>query len=254
MAAHNPPVVLITGASSGIGAGLASRFHARGDHVIAAARRPDRLAELAAAHPGLQTLELDVCDPQAVHAAMADLQARHGRLDTLINNAGIQRLLDFRADQLPSPEQISEEITSNLTALITVTAAALPLLRAAPRSRLVNVSSGLGIIPLSAAPIYSATKAAVRSFTLSLRHQLAGTTVKVIDLVPPVVTTELHRGQPAAPARAMGLDAFLDAAMRGLDSDKSEIYIGLTRVLHRGARIAPSRFLSIVNKTPGRDR
>jgi len=248
MAAHKAPVVLITGASSGIGAGLASRFHARGHHVIAAARRPDRLAELAGAHPGLQTLELDVSDPQAVKAAMADLESTHGRLDTVINNAGIQRLLDFRADRLPSAQEISEEININLTALITVTAAALPLLYAAPRARLINVSSGLGIVPLTAAPIYSATKAAVRSFTVSLRHQLAGSTVRVIDLVPPVVTTELHRDQPAAPPEAMGLDDFLDAAMGGLDSDKTEIYVGLTRVLRLGARIAPNRFLGIVNR------
>lgn len=179
---------------------------------------------------------------------MADLESTHGHLNTVINNAGIQRLLDFRADRLPSAQQISEEININLTALITLTAAALPLLHAAPQARLINVSSGLGIVPLTAAPIYSATKAAVRSFTLSLRDQLADSTVRVIDLVPPVVTTELHRDQPAAPPRAMALDDFLDAAMRGLDSDKTEIYVGLTRVLRLGARIAPNRFLGIVNR------
>jgi uncharacterized oxidoreductase len=245
-------VVLVTGATSGIGAGLAGRFHARGARVIAAGRRVDRLADLARRHPGMDTVVMDVTDPGSIRAALADVTARHPHLTTLINNAGRQRLLDFSAADPPDHGEIAAEIATNLTGLVDVTAAALPALRAAPRARVVHIGSGLGFVPLAAAPVYSATKAAVHSFTVSLRRQLAGTTVQVVEIVPPVVETELHRGQAGRPRRAMPLDAFLDRAVKGLDSGRDEVAVGLARVLRTGSRIAPGRLLALVNRNARR--
>jgi uncharacterized oxidoreductase len=102
-------------------------------------------------------------------------------------------------------------------------------------------------VPFAKAPVYSATKAAVHSFTVSLRRQLAGSTVQVVELIPPIVDTPLHRDLPSTPPRAMPLDTFLDRAMRGLDAGKDEISIGLGRVSQVGARLAPQRLFSLIN-------
>ncbi|MGN9808898.1 SDR family oxidoreductase [Micromonospora sp. BQ11] len=239
--------VLVTGGSSGIGAGLAARFHSRGAQVIISGRDRSRLEEVAARHPGMSVVVLDVADPDSVTEAMADVAARVPHLTTLINNAGIQRLLDFSAAEPPGPRDVAPEIATNLTGLINVTAAALPLLRRAERSRVVHVGSGLGFVPFANTPVYSATKAAVHSFTLSLRRQLAGSSVQVVEIIPPVVDTPLHRDLPSPPPRAMPLDVFLDRAMRGLDAGKDEIGIGLGRVSQIGARVAPKRLFALIN-------
>lgn len=240
--------ILITGGNSGLGAGLATAMHARGAGVTIAGRDRDRLMAVAARHPGMRTLVMDVSDPASVDAAAADLSARQESLTVLVNNAGVQRLTDFTASAPPRPQDFGSEIATNLTGLVHVTAAFLPVLRRAPRARLVNVSSGLAFIPLVTAPVYSATKAAVRSFTISLRRQLAGSSVRVVELIPPIVRTDLHRHLPEPPPMAMELDAFVAAAMKGLDAGKDEIAVGLARPLRFGARLAPSRFLDIVNR------
>lgn len=133
-----------------------------------------------------------------------------------------------------------------------MTLAGLPLLRRAGRARVVHVGSGLGFVPLAAAPVYSATKAAVHSFTVSLRHQLRGSGVAVVEIVPPAVATALHRDQASAPPRAMPLDAFLDGALRGLDAGREEFGVGLGSVLRIGSRVAPKRLLAVVNRPAGR--
>jgi uncharacterized oxidoreductase len=178
---------------------------------------------------------------------MAEVAAATPHLTTLVNNAGIQRPLDFSAPEPPAAADVAAEIATNFTGLVHVTAAALPLLRRAPRSRVVNVGSGLGFVPLASAPVYSATKAAVHSFTVSLRRQLAGSGVQVVEIVAPVVDTPLHRDMPAAPPMAMPVDDFVRRAVRGLDAGRDEIAIGLGRVSRLGARLAPRRLFALVN-------
>jgi uncharacterized oxidoreductase len=238
--------VLITGGGSGIGAGLAAAFHSKGAQVIIAGRSRDRLEAVAGLHPGMEVEVVDVAEAGQVVALADRIAARWPALDTVINNAGIQTLFDFR--EPVDPDKIAREIDVNLKGLILVANAMLPVLRRQQQARLVNVGSGLGYVPLVAAPVYSATKAAVHSFTISLRRQLAGSPVQVIELIPPVVETDLHRGQTRKPLRAMKLDAFVQAATAGLESGRPEIRVGLANVLARGSRVAPGLFLNIVNK------
>jgi uncharacterized oxidoreductase len=247
MAASNE-TVLITGGGSGIGKGLAEAFHKKGAKVIIAGRTLSKLEAVATACPGMEVELVDVASAQSIADLAARVSARHPNLTTLVNNAGIQNILDFAGKDSPGVDAISLEIDTNLKGLILVSTAFLPLLKRQTASRLMHIGSGLGYVPLAAAPVYSATKAAVHSFTMSLRKQLEKTSVKVIEIIPPVVETELHRGQSRKPPSAMTLQAFVSAAMAGLEAGKSEIPVGLAKVLKVAHRIAPRLFFKIVNK------
>lgn len=239
--------VFITGGSSGIGAGLARAFHARGAQVIIGGREGARLAAVARECPGMDTYVVDVADAVAVLACAESLGARYPGLNTVINNAGIQRLLDFRSPELPTAAELDAEVDTNLKGMLYVTSAFLPLLRRQPAARLVQVSSGLAFVPLVAAPVYSATKAAVHAFSMALREQLRGNSVRVVELIPPIVATNLHHDQQHQPPRAMPLEQFVAQAMRALDSPRDELPIGLASVLRVGSRLAPGRFLKLIN-------
>ncbi len=243
-----PGTVLVTGGGSGIGAGLAAAFHAHGAQVVIAGRTHERVAAMAARHPGMAAEVVDVADPGQVSVMAQRIGERFPALDTVINNAGIQTLFDFAGDEPLDPDALGAEVDVNLKGLIYVANAFLPLLRRQPRARLVNIGSILGYVPIAAAPVYWATKAAVHSFTISLRRQLRHSSVRIVEIIPPVVEMELHRHQMRKPPRAMKLDAFVAAAMAGLDAGKDEISIGLASALRTGSRVAPGQFLDIVNK------
>lgn len=243
----NPRTVFVTGGSSGIGEGLARAYHANGATVIIGGRDASALERVAASCSGMATQVIDVADAHSVQASADELAQRYPNLNVVVNNAGVQRLLDFAHDQITAAD-INLEIDTNLKGMIYVTNAFLPLLRRQPSSRLVNVSSGLGFVPLVKAPIYSATKAAQHAFTIALRAQLTGTSVRVTELIPPVVATRLHRSQSVQPPRAMPLESFIAQAMRALESEGDELPIGLARLLRIGARVAPNQFLKIVNR------
>jgi len=240
--------VLVTGGGSGIGAGLASAFHARGATVIIVGRTAERLEAVAARHPGMQTRVVDVANADQVTALAADLALAYPTLDTVMNNAGIQTQLDFTGDAALDPALLGREVDVNLKGLIYVSNAFLPLLKRQRQARMIHIGSGLGFVPLASVPVYSATKAAVHSFTISLRRQLADSSVQIVEIIPPVVETDLHRGQSRKPPQAMKLDAFVKAAMAGLDAGKAEIPVGLAKVLRVTSRIAPGLLLNIVNK------
>lgn len=190
--------ILITGGGSGIGRALAEALHARGNQVIITGRREAPLAETVAANPGMAFATLDVADPDAVRDFAARIVTDHPALNILINNAGIMKVEDFKAE--PFDLDIAEgTIATNLLGPIRLTAALLPHLRAQPAATVMTVSSGLAFIPLAATPTYSATKAAIHSWSESLRHQLAGTSVEVLELAPPAVATDLMPGHAENP-------------------------------------------------------
>lgn len=241
-------VVLITGGGSGIGAGLAAAFHARGDQVIVAGHRRERVEAVAARHSGMVAEVVDVADPEQVAALAQRVGERWPDLTTVVSNAGIQHLFDFSGPGPLDAAELGREVDVNLKGVIYVANAFLPLLKAQPRSRLVNVGSGLGYVPLAAAPIYSSTKAAVHSFTIALRRQLSSSNVQIVELIPPVVVTDLHRHLDRIPPRAMELDDFVAAAMAGLDAGRDEVVVGLAKALRIFSRAAPSLGLKVVNQ------
>jgi uncharacterized oxidoreductase len=226
----NGNTILITGGGSGIGLGLAEAFHKRGNQVIVAGRREQALKEVCAANTGMSWLRMDVTDLASIHHAAAEAGSRFPRLNCVINNAGIQRVHDFTRSQAIDDGVVKEEIDTNLLGLIRVTSAFLTHLEGKENATLINVSSGLGFVPLSLFPVYCATKAAVHSFCLSLRRQLRESGIKVIEIVPPLVASDLKRtqGPPSgAPTpMAMPLEEFITATMVELESGVDEAAVG----------------------------
>jgi len=209
------------------GRGLAEAFHALGNHVIVAGRRKAALDETTAANPGMTSLTLDIQDPADIRSFAAKVATRYPALNVLINNAGIMRAekLQAQQDDLADAEVI---IATNLLGPIRLTAALLPLLQKQPRSAIMNVSSGLAFVPMAQTPTYCATKAAIHSYTQSLRHQLRASTTEVLELVPPYVATDLMDG--ASDPRAMQLDKFIAEVMEILKTQLTAVEICVERV------------------------
>ena len=175
--------VLITGGTSGIGLELARQLLPRGNAVIVTGRDRDRLDAAKRALPGLHTIQSDVSDPAAIAALHANVLAQFPTLDTLVNNAGIMRNLDLNRER--DLVDVTREIEINLSGPVRMVQQFLPHLKTRAGALIVNVSSGLAFVPLPIAPIYCATKAALHSYSQSLRVQLDGTGVTVIELAPP---------------------------------------------------------------------
>ncbi len=210
--------ILITGGGSGIGRGLAEAFHRLGNQVIIAARGQKSLDETIAANPGMKSVTLDVSDPKSIQSFAAQVTKDYPSLNVLINMAGIMRPEDL----LEKPDDLStaeSTITTNLLGPIRLTAALLPSLRKQPRATIMTVSSGLAFVPFAPTPTYCATKAAIHSYTQSLRYQLKATKVEVIELIPPYVQTTLMGDQQADDPRAMPLDEYINEAISILKTE-----------------------------------
>ncbi|WP_428926059.1 SDR family oxidoreductase [Marinibacterium sp. SX1] len=209
--------ILITGGNSGIGHALARELQARGNRLIITGRKQASLQAVLDDNPGMAGYVLDVTDDAALAAFPARLIAEHPGLDTVILNAGIMEAEDYTAT--PVDLDVAERtIATNLTAPIRMAAAFLPHLRSRPHAALITVSSGLAFVPKAANPVYSATKAAIHSWTQSLRHQLRDTPVDVHEIAPPLVATDLTPGQSRL-AAAMPLQAFTDEVIGLLSRD-----------------------------------
>ncbi|PLZ01024.1 oxidoreductase [Burkholderia sp. WAC0059] len=222
--------MLITGGGSGIGRALAEAFHRLGNRVIVAGRRQALLDALAQANPGMETLVLDVEDPRAIERAAAEVASRFPDLNVLVNNAGIMRVEDWRAEavDVTAAESI---VATNLLGPIRLTAALLPVLRRQSRSTVMTVSSGLAFFTLASTPTYSATKAAVHAWSDALRYQLQGTSVGVVEIVPPYVQTELLGEQQASDPHAMPLAEFVAEVMEILQTQPDAREVLVKRVL-----------------------
>ena len=219
--------ILITGGGSGIGRSLAHAFHALGNHVIIAGRRQQSLDETIAANPGMTSLTLDIEDPANIRSFAAQLATHYPALNVLINNAGIMRAerLETQAEDLADAVSM---VATNLLGPIRLTAALLPLLQRQPHSAIMNVSSGLAFVPMAPTPTYCATKAAIHSYTQSLRFQLRGSTTEILELIPPYVATHLLNG--ASDPRAMPLEAFIAEVMEILKTQPAAAEICVENV------------------------
>jgi uncharacterized oxidoreductase len=225
--------IFITGGGSGIGRGLAEAFQKRGNQIIIAGRREDVLKKTCGANPGMSYIRMDVTDAASIRSGAAEVTSRFPKLNCVINNAGIQREHDFTHGEAVNDDVVGQEIETNLLGLIRVSAALLPHLQKMDNATLVNVSSGLGFVPLSRFPVYCATKAAVHSFCLSIRHQLRGTGVQVIEIIPPYVATDLGRTHPPGGGGPvpMPLDGYIVALMEELAGGPDEVAVGTAKRL-----------------------
>ncbi|WBQ06085.1 SDR family oxidoreductase [Kribbella sp. CA-293567] len=210
--------IFVTGGTSGLGLGLALKFHALGNKVVIGGRRRELLDQLAGEHPGLGTVVLDVDDPKSIQAAYDEVTARYPDLNAVLTMSGIMRpenLLD------PGHVAIAEAtVTTNLLGTIRTVATFTPYLVAKPGATILTVSSGLAFVPLVVTPTYNATKAAIHSYTQSLRLQLAEVGIQVIEVIPPAVQTTLMGQQDDE--RAMPVEEYLTETMSIL-TDQPEV-------------------------------
>lgn len=224
--------ILITGGGSGIGRGLAEELQRAGNHVIIAGRRRHLLDEVTAANPGMDAVEFDINSAEAIRLFAAELTERFPKLNVVIHNAGIMPFEDVKTGELDNAEAT---IATNLLGPIRLTGALIAHLLRQPSAAIVTVTSGLASLPLFITPTYCATKAAIHSYTQSLRYQLRDTKVQVIEIVPPYVQTELTGPKQAVDPRAMPLDEYIAETMQLLRTqpDAKEILV---------ERVKPLRF------------
>ena len=226
--------IFIPGSTSGIGLALALALQARGNTVIVGGRRADLLDKIAAEHPGLDTAAIDTTDPASIESAASQVLDRHPDLNVLIATAGIMRVEDWHKPEsfLASAESV---VTTNVLGPVRLIAAFIEHLQTRPDATLITVSSGLAFTPLAATPSYNASKAAIHMLSESLRLQLADTSVKVVELVPPSVRTALVPGQETSDF-AMPLDEFVSEVMELLASqpDATEIQVERVKFLRYG--------------------
>jgi uncharacterized oxidoreductase len=236
--------VLVTGGASGIGLALAERFLQAGSNVIICGRREEKLREAQGLHPGFKTRVCDVADEVDRRSLFNWAVSEFPRLNVLVNNAGIQRRVQLTEDE--DWEQVRQEIAINFEAPVHLSRLFLPHLLGQEQAAIVNVTSGLAFTPLVGAPIYSATKAAMRSFTLSLRRQLANTPVKVVEIIPPAVNTDL--GGPGLHTFGVPVDAFADAVMTRLQGGDLEIPYGFAEQASRASRAELDEIFERMNR------
>jgi uncharacterized oxidoreductase len=221
-------VIFIPGATSGIGLALAVELHAKDNTVIVGGRRAERLERIAAEHPGLDTVTIDTADPNSIAAAAKQVLANHPDLNVLVTMAGIMHVENWRKPEsfLTSAESI---ITTNVLGPIRLIGAFIEQLQSQPDATVITVSSGLAFAPLKVTPSYNASKAAIHMLSESIRLQLADTTVKVKELVPPAVQTALLPGQEDS-AVAMPLDEYVAEVVALLENRPADNEIQVERV------------------------
>jgi uncharacterized oxidoreductase len=218
--------IFITGGGSGIGRALAEELHKRGNKVIISGRRKSHLDSVAKANPGIETVELDIANSDSIKAVAKRLTAEHPDLNVLINNAGIME--PDQAAGVIDDKLLVSTVTTNLLGPIRLTSALVDHLKSR-RGVIVYNTSVLGFVPLAVTAVYSATKAALHSYVLSQRFLLRDSGVRVLEMAPPWVRTELMNSQEAA--QAMPLDRFIAETLDVLGTDADEILVEAAKPL-----------------------
>jgi uncharacterized oxidoreductase len=236
MGAWRGRIVVVTGGTSGIGRAFAVRLAAEGAKVIACARSEMALRELQTRYSAIEVFRCDVTARADVLALREAIRGNHGRIDVLINNAGIMEQLDL-LDASVGDERIAQEIAVNLTGPVLLTRTFLPLLRSGSGSLIIMITSGYALLPATRAPTYSATKAGLRSFTMALRRQLRGIGIRVIEVLPPLVDTPATRSVEKS---KMSPEALVDRVLRDIARGRDEILPGMVGLLPLLMRLAPS--------------
>lgn len=224
--------ILLTGGTDGIGLRLARQLRGKGASLIVTGRNPERIA--AAEGEGFAVIPADLASPAGIEAVMAGLNGR--AVDVLINNAGMGASHDYR---LAAPDPLDDERTLwlNLHAPIRLIAALLPALRSRPEALIVNVTSGLAIAPSAGAPLYCATKAALRSYTQGLRAQLKGTGIHVLEALPPMVDTAMTAGRGN---KKLSPEECARQIIAAMESGQDEANVGMVKVLRAVYSLSPA--------------
>ena len=236
----NQHTVLITGGATGIGFALAKKFHAAGNRVILAGRREDVLRQAAAQLSGCQTAVADISQAADRERLVRDFPD----VNILVNNAGVQYTQPFATQ---TADDIAREIDTNLTAPAQLTLAFLPVLTAQHEAAVVNVSSGLAIVPKEACAVYCATKAALHSLSQTLRWQLENTPVRVFELMPPMVATPMSQGKGHAHLK-ISPDELADEFWRAFLRNRYQIMGGKTKLLYWLNRISNTLAQRVMRK------
>jgi uncharacterized oxidoreductase len=225
--------VLITGGATGIGLALAERFMKAGSKVIVCGRREDKLQEAKSIYPQLHTRVCDVSSEIDRIALLEWIKKEHPHTNVLVNNAGVQRRMKL-TDNTEEWSALRQEIAINFEAPVHLSMLFIPYLQQKKDPCIINISSGLAFVPGAFAPVYSATKAAVHSFTMSLRHQLSKTNIKVVEIAPPAVNTDL--GGAGLHTFGVPLNEFADGVFARLEGDETEIGYGTSEKSRKASR------------------
>ncbi|MBT2738451.1 SDR family oxidoreductase [Bacillus sp. ISL-7] len=218
--------IFITGGGTGIGRGLAEALHKLGNKVIISGRRKERLEDTIKANPGMSGVELNVQDPDSIKAVAKQLIEEYPDLNVLFNNAGI--MLPDTAAGVIDEDVLVSTVTTNLLGPIRMTSALIEHLKSKEEAVIINTTSVLGFVPLAMTAVYSATKAALHSYSLSQRYMLKDTSVKVLEMAPPGVQTDLmNLNNP----HAMPLTQFIEATMNVLGTNTDEVLVEEAKML-----------------------
>jgi uncharacterized oxidoreductase len=242
--------ILITGGATGIGFALAEAFSNAGNKVIICGRRETKLKEAKNKLPQVYTKVCDVSKEEERESLYSWIDANFKEINILINNAGIQRMVDLKK----GPRDLlngEDEIEINFIAPVRLSAHFIPLLLKQKEAAIINVSSGLSFVPIAAMPVYCATKAAIHSFTQSLRYQLKDTSIKVFEILPPIVDTELDKGsreERELQDRGIPPSEVAKETLKALKSDEYEVAIGMAENLRMGARKSPEQMFKNINQ------
>ena len=238
--------ILITGGTSGIGLELVKQLTQQGSTIIVTGRKQEALNDTKRRFPKIHVFQSDVSDPQDIERLYMEVTQQFPDLNMIINNAGEMRLLDVQ-DAGMDLENITREIDINLVGTIWMVHQFLPHLMSRPSAAIVNVSSAIAFMPYSTAPVYSASKAGVHAYSLALRLQLNKTNVKVFELVPPGVNTNLQNDWvlPPNPGQMMDVDKLVSVAIKGLLNDRPEIKPLLVNVIKFLSRLLPNQLIKM---------
>ena len=236
--------ILITGGATGIGLALAERFLKEGNEVLTCGRREEKLLEIRRKHPMIKTRVCDVALETDRVALCEWAMSEAPGLNVLVNNAGIQRRVDLAKEK--NWEAVEEETTINFHAPVHLAMLFLPHLLKQKEPAILNVTSGLAFVPKADVPVYCATKAALHSFTLSLRHQLMGSPVEVIEVIPPAVDTDL--GGPGLHTFGVPVDQFADHVMEQLKAGAREIPFGFSEQSSSASRAELNEIFERMNQ------
>jgi uncharacterized oxidoreductase len=240
--------ILLTGGTSGIGLELAKALLAAGNTVVITGRDSNRIQKAQQELRNVHVFQSDVSEPSEIALLHREVLTKFPNLSVVVNNAGIMRNLNLNT---ADPSDLTSEIDIDLSGPILLNQLFLPHLKKQSEALIVNVSSGLALIPFTISPVYSAAKAGLHAYTKCLRAQMKGTSVRVIELLPPGTETPLFRGEfekEMKGQKGMDVTVLVKEAIAGIEADRDEIRPGLTKVLGFMSRVAPNFMMAQIAK------